>query len=141
MTTPLLKALTLCSLLTIVCLPHAKAADSSTAKMVECDGNTLIKVDDRIGAQTQFHAIFSIEGDTVTMVEGDSTRFSNSYKASEELTKPGRPGYGSANGNLFFFKTSGRFEIFKMEVTSSGGLKSETTEGQCKSFTPSDVFK
>lgn len=109
-------------------------------RMVECDGNTLIKVDDRVGAQTPFHAIFKISGDTVTMTEGDTMSFSKNYTASAEITKEGRPGYKSENGNLFFYKDSGRFEILKIGMVSSG-LKTVTTSGQCKKYTPSDAFK
>lgn len=119
-------------------LCHAETAISN--RSVECTGNTLIEVDNRIGAQTPFRAIFSIEGDVVNMIEGDFMRFSKSYKAHHEITKPDRPGYNSKNGNLFFYKASGRFEIVKMQVTSSG-LKIEKTSGDCKPFTPSNVFQ
>ncbi|MCP3685875.1 MAG: hypothetical protein GY695_04335 [Aestuariibacter sp.] len=108
-------------------------------RMVECDGNTLIKVNDRIGAQTPFHAMFKISGNTVTMTEGDFMRFSKDYTANAELSIEGRSGYTSENGNLFFYKESGRFEIAKIGVVSSG-LKTEETSGQCKKFTPSDAF-
>lgn len=128
---------------TVVLFLFASVAHSESAipnRSVECEGNTLIKVGDRIGAQTPFRAIFSIEEDVVNMVEGDSTHFSKSYAANEEITKPERPGYHSDNGNLFFYKASGRFEIVKIAVTQSG-LKTETTSGQCKAFTPSNVFQ
>ena len=118
----------------------ANAESTITNRNIECEGNTLIKVGDRTGAQTPFRAIFSIEGDVVNMVEGDSTRFSKSYTANEEITKPERPGYHSDNGNLFFYKASGRFEIIKIAVTKFG-LKAETTSGQCKPFTPNNVFQ
>ncbi|MEL0638790.1 hypothetical protein V6259_18830 [Marinomonas sp. TI.3.20] len=116
------------------------AESSITSRKVECEGSTVIEVDGHIGAQTPFRAVFSIEGDVVNMVEGDVSRFSKSYKANEEITKPDRPGYHSENGNLFFYKTSGRFEIFKLKVVSSG-LKTEKTSGQCKKFTPSNAFQ
>ena len=110
-------------------------------RIVQCNGHTVIKVDDRIGAQTPFFAVFKIEGDIVTMAQGDSFRFATRYESNAELTRPGRPGYKSSNGNLFFFLDSGRFQIFKMDFVSGVGLKTETTDGECKKFERSDVFK
>jgi len=110
-------------------------------RIVQCQGHSIIKVDNRIGAQTPFHAVFKIEGDTVTMTEGDSFRFATNYRSDSELTRPGRPGYKSNNGNLFFSLDSGRFEIFKMDFVSGVGLRSESTTGECKKFERSDVFK
>ena len=55
-------------------------------------GHTVIKVDSRIGAQTPFFAVFRIEGNTVTMTEGDTFRFVMHYQANAEPTRPGRPG-------------------------------------------------
>jgi hypothetical protein len=75
------------------------------------------------------------------MTEGDSFRFATSYRADAELNRPGRPGYKSNNGNLFFFLDSGRFQIFKIDFVSGVGLKTETTDGECKRFERSDVFK
>ena len=72
-------------------------------RIVQCNGQTVIKVDNAIGAQTPFFAVFKIEGDTVTMTEGDRLRFATRYESNAELTRPGRPGYKSDNGNLFFF--------------------------------------
>lgn len=118
----------------------AHAETAITNRAVECEGNTIIDVDGRIGTQTPFRAVFSIEGDVVSMIEGDTFRFSKTYTANKEITKADRPGYHSENGNLFFYKTSGRFEIFKMQVVSSG-LKTEKTAGQCKPFTTSNVFQ
>lgn len=114
---------------------------SAQERIVQCNGHTVIKVDDRIGAQTPFFAVFKIEGDTVTMTEGDIFRFSKNYQANSELTRSGRPGYKSSNGNLFFFLDSGRFEIIKMDYVSGVGLKTESTAGECKKFEQSDVFK
>lgn len=127
--------------LIIVGLLSWSALCSAQSRLVQCEGHTVIKVDDRIGAQTPFSAVFKIEDDTVTMTEGDFFRFSKSYRASAELTRPGRPGYGSSNGNLFLFLDSGRFEIFKMDFVPRAGLRTETTGGQCKKFEPSNVFK
>jgi hypothetical protein len=132
-------------LLTILAISTGSAAEDTVSiqlaeKLVECTGNTVIEVNNRIGAQTPFHAIFKVQGETVTMVEGDSMRFSKTYAAHSELMEPDRPGYHSDNENLFFYKTSGRFEILKIAVVSSG-LKTETTTGACKSFKPSKVFK
>jgi len=128
-------------LLTAFVLSAAAHAETSiTNRAVECEGSTVIEVDSRIGAQTPFRAVFSIEGDVVKMIEGDTLRFSKNYMANKELTKADRPGYKSENGNLFFYKTSGRFEIFKIQVVSSG-LKTEKTSGQCKPFSPSNVFQ
>lgn len=119
----------------------AHADDSGSARTVACDGHTVIDVDGRIGAQTPFSAIFSIQNDEVTLIEGDSLNFSKKYIAHEELmSKEGRLGYASEKGNLFFFKTSGRFEIFKMSVMKSG-LKTVKTTGQCKPFSASSVFQ
>lgn len=108
-------------------------------KTVECSGNTVITVGNSIGAQTPFYAVFQIKGDTVEMIEGDDQRFSSEYKLNEELTIPERNGYGSENGNLFFFKKSGRFQILKIKVIDAG-IKSETTDGSCKAFKKKDVF-
>ena len=113
---------------------------SAQERVVQCTGHTVITVDSRIGAQTPFFAAFKIEGDTVTMTEGDSFRFASHYQANTELTRPGRPGYQSNKGNLFFFLDSGRFQIFKMDFVSGVGLKTETTDGECKKFERSDVF-
>lgn len=128
-------------LLTVTVLLLWAAVCSAQSRQVQCEGNTIIKVGDRIGAQTPFSAIFKIEDDTVTMTEGDFFRFSTVYRANSELTRPGRPGYGSSNGNLFFFLDSGRFQIFKMDIAPGAGLRTETTDGQCKKFEPSNVFK
>lgn len=116
------------------------AESSITNRKVECEGSTVTEANGHISAPTSFHAVFSIEGDVVNMVEGDASHFSKSYKASEEITKPGRPGYLSDNGNLFFYKTSGRFMIFKFKVLRSG-LQTENTSGQCKKLTPGSVFE
>lgn len=125
-----------------VCSSHASSQNSIALKTVECTGHTIIQVGDRIGTQTPFSAIFKIEGDDVTMVEGDTIRFSKNYRASQNFTKqsPDSLGYASEKGNLFFFKTSGRFEIIKVGVVYDG-LKTEITSGQCKLFTPSNIFK
>ena len=108
-------------------------------KTVECSGNTVITVGNAIGAQTPFDAVFQIKGDSVEMIEGDNQRFSSEYKLNEELTRPERNGYGSENGNLFFFKKSGRFQILKIRIVNAE-IKSETTDGNCKAFTKKDVF-
>lgn len=110
-------------------------------RIVQCNGHTVIKYDDRIGAQTPFFAVFKIESDTVTMTEGDTLRFATYYQASSELTRPGRPGYRSNKGNLFFSLDSGRFEIYKFPIVSGVFLTIESTTGECKKFERSDVFK
>lgn len=109
--------------------------------MVRCKGQTIIKVVDSVGAQTPFDAIFRIEGDSVTMIEGDFFRFAKDYLASTELTRPGRPGYKSDRGNLFFFLDSGRFQIFRLDHIVDVGLKTESTTGDCTKFDSSGVFK
>lgn len=116
------------------------SVSSTQERLVQCQGHTIIKVGDRIGAKTPFHAVFQIEGGGVTMTEGDFSRFSTNYRADSEINRPGRPGYKSNNGNLFFFLDSERFEIFKMDVVSGVGLTSESTTGTCKKFDPNDVF-
>jgi hypothetical protein len=142
MATPFIKILVCCSQVFFICVSYASSQDLKNPKTVECTGNTIIQVGDRIGTQTPFSAIFRIEGDVVTMVEGDAIRFSKSYKASQNFTKqePDTLGYASEKGNLFFFKTSGRFEIIKVGVVYAG-LKIEKTSGQCKLFSPSNIFK
>jgi hypothetical protein len=129
-------------LLSVLIVGSAQAEDGPIAKkMVECEGTTVITVDSRIGAQAPFHAVFDIDGDTVKMLPGetDTTVFAETYTLHPELQRPDRPGYHSEKGNLFFYKQTGRFEIFKMDVVSSG-IKKVTTTGQCKPFTPSSVF-
>ena len=113
----------------------------SQDRLVRCQGQTVIKVDDIIGPQTKFDAVFRIDGDSVVMTEGDFFRFAQSYKADLDITRPGRPGFRSENGNLFLFIESGRFQIFKMNYVSGVGLKSESTEGDCKRLEKIDAFK
>ena len=67
----------------------------SQDKLVRCQGQTVIKVDDRFGTQTKFDAVFKIDADSVVMTEGDFFRFAQSYKADLEITRPGRPGFHS----------------------------------------------
>ena len=55
------------------------------------------------------------------------------------LQRPNRPRYKSDNGNIFFYKLTGRFEIVEFDVVTSG-LKKISTEGSCKPFAKSNVF-
>ena len=107
------------------------------ASLVECSGSTTITVRGT-GAQAPFRGVFKIEGATVTMVEGDTDRFSTSYVAHPELAKPERPGYKSANGNFFFYKDTGFFLITKLGLTGLGEGQ-EITAGVCKPFVKSKV--
>jgi hypothetical protein len=123
-------------------LPLAAGATESKqaqASLVECSGNTTITVGNRAGAQTPFRGVFKIEEATVTMVEGDTARFSTSYVTHPELAKPARPGYRSDKGNFFFYKDTGFFLISKLGVTGLG-VGQEVTAGVCKPFVNSKVF-
>jgi hypothetical protein len=107
------------------------------ASLVECSGNTTVTVRSS-GAQTPFRGVFKIEGATVTMVEGDTVRFSTSYVAHPELAKPERAGYKSDKGNFFFYKDTGFFLISKLGLTGLG-VGQEITAGVCKPFVKSKV--
>jgi hypothetical protein len=107
------------------------------ASLVECSGNTTVTVRGT-GAQIPFRGVFKIEGATVTMVEGDTDRFSTSYVAHPELAKPERPGYKSDKGNFFFYKDTGFFLITKLGLTGLG-VGQEITAGVCKPFVKSKV--
>ena len=131
----------LAALMLVPLVAEAEAPKQNGAKLVECSGNTNITVSGRTGARTPFHGVFKIEGETVTMIEGDVTRFPRSYTEHPELTKPDRPGYQAPDrdGNLFFYNESGRFIIVRFGPTKVG-KKAETTEGVCKPFVKSKVF-
>jgi hypothetical protein len=123
-------------------MPLAAAATEpkqTQASLVECSGNTTTTVSNRTGAQAPFRGVFKIEGATVTMVEGDTIRFSRSYLAHPELATPERPGYKSDNGNFFFYKDTGFFLISKLGI-SALGMNQEVTAGVCKPFVNSKVL-
>lgn len=109
--------------------------------VVECSGDTTIEVPPIIGAQTPFWGIFSIKGNVVEMVEGDNINFSQRYTYASELSLQDRPGFGSKKGNIFFFVNSGRFKIFKMDLTKRGNIRTETTTGNCVPYVSNAVFK
>ena len=71
----------LAALMLVPLVAEAEAPKQNGAKLVECSGNTNITVSGRTGARTPFHGVFKIEGETVTMIEGDVTRFPRSYTA------------------------------------------------------------
>ena len=122
-------------------IPLAAGATEPTqtqASLVACSGHTTVTVRNGTGAQTPFRGVFKIEGATVTMIEGDTNRFSTSYVAHPELAKPERPGYKSDKGNFFFYKDTGFFLISKLGLTGLG-VGQEITAGVCKPFVKSKV--
>lgn len=132
-----MKTRTIIFLLALVSL----SASAVEPVKVQCSGNTTIKLNQRIGAQTPFNAVFSIEGDTVRMIEGDTLRFAKEYARSAELESKNasRQAFTSESGNLFFYRESGRFELIRVEVVD-GALKMEQTDGACEKFVAKNVF-
>lgn len=123
------------------CLVALVGPARSAPREFSCEGTTIIDVNGYIGAQTPFDSVFSLNGDEVTMVEGDDMRFAKSYTRSAELESKdaSRQAFTSERGNLFLYRESDRFEIFWVSVVD-GRIRIERTEGRCKAFVRQRLF-
>ena len=111
-------------------------------KIVQCDGYTVVKNGDVVGGQVDFSGVFNISPEVVLMVQGDTLRFSKSYKIDPGLTLPERTGYGSSKGNLFLHLNTGKLEIFNSRFEDYPvGTVIEHTIATCKPYVANNVFK
>ncbi|MFP5422646.1 MAG: hypothetical protein ACLGID_14415 [Gammaproteobacteria bacterium] len=114
---------------------------AAEVKTVSCEGTTVITAGGMIGAQAPYHAIFEINGDTITMIEKDDVIDAKTYVKSAEISLPDRPGYASPKGNLFLYLNSGTFWIFRSSIEPYPiGTKTVETKGTCQPYTKSSVF-
>lgn len=133
-------------IITASLMTTALSAQGLSDRTFECEGNTHININGRVTQESPFQGVFQVAGDTITMTVGDTMRFSETYKASAEITNDKMYGFTANDkdkGDLVLYKDSGYFRIFNFvnNSTKSGiSMKFEVTIGKCQKLVPSDVF-